>query len=106
VLVFTARDDEKLMGYNVFFVANNAHYKDSLQATQDILYLAPEYRGKMTGVRFIRWCDNELEDLGVEVVYQHVKARPELNFGPMLERIGYELVDLIYTKRLRPRTGE
>ena len=38
---FTMRDPEAgaLQGYAVFFVRRNAHYRASLQAMQDILYL-------------------------------------------------------------------
>jgi hypothetical protein len=35
---------------------------------------------------------------GIQVVYHHVKAAH--NFGKMLERMDYKLVDLIYAKRL------
>jgi hypothetical protein len=50
------------------------------------------------GGRFIKWCDEQLRAEGVAVVYHHIKAAH--NFGPMLERFGYELVDLIYSRRL------
>lgn len=95
--VFTARDEANtLIGYNIFFVHRNLHYKSSLQANQDILYIHPDKRG--FGMRFILWCDKELKTEGVQVVYHHVKAKHD--FGPMLERMGYNLVDKIYAKRL------
>jgi GNAT superfamily N-acetyltransferase len=98
--VFTARDeDRELVGYCVFFVRHNLHYKSSLQAVQDILFIRPDQRG--TGARLIKWCDEQLKKEGVQVVYQHVKAAH--NFGEMLERMGYEFVDLIYAKRLDKR---
>jgi GNAT superfamily N-acetyltransferase len=97
VRTYTARDDErKLVGYAVFFVRKNLHYKNSLQALQDILFIHPDRRG--FGVRFIIWCDRMLRMEGVQAVYHHVKEKH--NFGPMLERLGYQLVDLIYTRRL------
>jgi hypothetical protein len=95
--LYTVRDDGRLMGYAVFFVRPNMHYQGSIQASQDVLYLDPAIRGG-TGYRFIRWCDEQLRAHGVQAVYQHVKAKH--NFGPILERQGYELVDLIYAKRL------
>lgn len=94
---FTARDESgELLGYAVFFVRANIHYKASLQAVQDVIYIDKDRRG--FGHKFILWCDKELAREGVQVVYHHVKF--EHNFGAMLERIGYSLVDLIYTKRL------
>jgi len=97
--VFTVRDTTShvLLGYALFFVRNNPHYASSLQAVQDILFIRPEARGN-TGRRFIQWCDQRLTAMGVQAVYHHVKATH--NFGPLLERMGYKLVDLIYTRRL------
>lgn len=95
--VFTARDENKsLIGYAVFFVRKNMHYKNSLQAVQDIIFIKKDRRG--FGQKFILFCDSELKKRGVQVVYHHVKTKH--NFGPMLERNGYELIDLIYGRRL------
>lgn len=96
--VFTARDEDtkELLGYQVFFVNYNLHYRDSLQAIQDVLFVHRNHRG--FGSQFLMWCHEQLKKEGVQVVSQHIKK--EHNFGPMLERMGYELVDLIYLKRL------
>lgn len=98
VRLFTARDDGRLVGYAIFFVSQNKHYMQSMQAVQDILFVHPDHRGGLAGARLIRFCDAQLRDVGCQVVYQHVKSAH--NFGPLLERLGYELVDLIYAKRL------
>jgi hypothetical protein len=95
--VYTARDNEGvLVGYAVFIVRRNLHYSSSLQAIQDILYIAPTRRG--LGGYFIHWCDDRLKEEGVQVVYHHVKEAH--NFGALMERLGYELVDHIYARRL------
>lgn len=96
--VYTVRDSGKLVGYCVFSVGKNPHYDTSVQAKQDILFLSKELRGGMNGFKFIQWCDEQLHKEGVQVVYHHVKKSH--NFGPVLERMGYELVDLIYGRRL------
>ena len=85
-----------LVGYAVFFVRGNPHYKSSRQAVQDVLFLHKSARGN--GARFVAWCDHRLVEEGTEVVYHHVKAAHD--FGVMLERQGYELVDKVYAKRL------
>ncbi len=87
----------RLVGYALFFVRANPHYASSVQAVQDVLYIAPECRG-ITSYRFIRWCDEQLKAAGVEAVYQHSKAAHD--FGGLLEHQGYERVDIIYAKRL------
>lgn len=99
--VFTARDENGiLIGYNVFFIKHNLHYKSSLNALQDILFIHPDYRKGTIGTRLIKWCDEELRAEGVQVVYQHLKAKKELDFSALLERIGYHFVDKIYARRL------
>lgn len=95
--VFTARKEGKLIGYALYFLKSNAHYKGSLQASQDILFVHPEHRGKL-GMKLIKWCDAQLQAEGVQVVYHHVKTAH--NFGPLLERMGYQAVDIIFAKRL------
>lgn len=94
--VFTAREEGKLVGYSVYFVRSNPHYKSSIQANQDVLFIQKDKRG--FGRDFIKWCDEQLKNEGVQIVHHHVKKAHD--FGPMLKRMGYELVDLIYARRL------
>lgn len=100
---YTVRDESsKLVGYAVFFLVYNAHYADSYQALQDVIFLLPEYRKHYFGARFIDWCDTQLRGEGAQLSMHHVKVAH--NFGPLLERLGYELVDLIYARRLDKET--
>ena len=95
--VYTVRKEGKLIGYSAFFIRQHPHYKSSKQAVQDIIYVDPAHRGGV-GRRLIKECDELLKAEGVQVVYQHVKAAH--NFGPLLERMGYQMQDIIYSKRL------
>lgn len=98
--IYTARADDVLIGYAIYFVRRSLHYRDSLQAQQDILYLAPKHRSGGRGRALIEYADACLCQEGVQVVIQHVKHKRELNFGPLLKRIGYELMDELWTRRL------
>lgn len=94
---FTARtEDGELLGYQCFVIVKNMHYKDSVQALEDVLFVSKNRRG--FGHRFIKWSDEQLRAMGVQVVYRHVKKAH--NHGRILERFGYENVDLIFAKRL------
>lgn len=97
--LYTSRctDTDALIGYALFIVSTNVHYKSSVQAKQDVIFIDPTRRG--FGARFIIWCDNQLKNEGVEFVFHHTKAARD--FGPMLERMGYERIDYIYGKRLQ-----
>lgn len=96
---FTCREeDDQLIGYAIFFVNPNLHYSTSLQAVQDVIYIEKSQRGAGVGKEFISFCDDQLREGGCQVVYHHVKDKH--NFGQMLEKIGYSLVDHIYARRL------
>jgi GNAT superfamily N-acetyltransferase len=97
--IYTIRVEGALVGYAIFQVNLNLHYGDSLQAQQDVLYLDPRYRQGRLGWRFIAWCDEQLRANGVQVVRHHQKlAHPAL--GKILHRLGYEPVDMLWTRRL------
>ncbi len=96
---YTARENNELIGYAVFFVRNNLHYKSSLQAYQDIIYISKEKRG--FGRYFIKWCDDRLRELGVDVVYHHIKFAHD--WSKLLEVMGYEKQDILMSKRLQKK---
>lgn len=97
--IFTARKGHTLIGYAIYAVAHGMHYSNCLVAVQDVLYLDPAYRRGRVGWRLIEHADNVLQAEGVGVVVQHQKiAHPAL--GQLLERMGYEQQDIIWTRRL------
>ena len=103
--IYTARLDGNLVGYAVFFISTNGHYKASLQAVQDVIYLDPARRNSRIGLGLLDFCDAELRREGVQVVMHHVKlAHPAL--GRILSRKGYAPIDVIYAKRLDVREGQ
>ncbi len=95
---YTARIDGQLVGYFICFVQPNRHYKKSLQANQDVLFVVPEHRGSLVGYGLIRHAYRELKREGVQVVYQRSKAKR--NEGRLFERMGHELIDQVYAIRL------
>lgn len=86
-----------VVGYQVFFVMRHPHRRYSVEASQDILYLDPDVRKGLTGVKFIRWCDDQLIKEGVKAIFHQISARND--FGKIFERMGYELMDLSYAKK-------
>lgn len=97
--VFTARLEGRLIGYAVFVVNRNSHYRSSVQAVQDVLYVDPHERRGLTGLKLVKFADEVLRVEEVQVVYHHVKAKHPI-LGRLLGRLGYEVVDVIYAKRL------
>jgi hypothetical protein len=95
--VFTARRDAMLVGYNVFAMA--IHHQHGVRcAFHDTLFLHPSERRGTSGMRFLRFCDEQLQADGAFFVTQHVSAG--VNIKPLLERMGYQAAETIYIKRL------
>lgn len=97
--VYTARELGVLVGYSLYFVRSAPHYRGSIQAAQDILFLTPSVRKGHNGARFIKWCDSQLKLEGVQVVYMSVTHRGT-NFGDVLKHMGYISIETMYAKRL------
>lgn len=97
--VYTAREDGVMVGYVALFVHKGLHYQQSIQATQDVFYVDPDHRGKMLGVRLIKYVEGQLKGEGVQIITQHVKLKhPAL--GMLLERSGYTAVEKLFQKRI------
>jgi len=97
--VYTVRADRRLIGYAVFFVRPNLHYRQSVWAQQDVVFVAPEHRHRGVGQLLLAFAEGELRVEGVQVVVHHVKlAHPQL--GAVLQQLGYEPAETIYAKRL------
>ena len=99
VLVVTARDGKKLVGYIVHLVVESMHY-DLLVAHDDAHYLHPDHRKGWTGIRLIRACEAALKARGVDLIYYHQKIRSDLNKGKVFERMGYAATEILYAKRI------
>ena len=95
--VYTVRKHGELVGYAIYFVGAEVHYRSLKQATQDLIFILKEHRG-IFGRAFIRWCDEQLKAEGVNTVLCHVKV--DHDYGVVFERLGYTFVDKIYYRRL------
>lgn len=95
--IVTARDDGTLVGYFIMFVQRHPHYKSVMVAVEDIKFIAPKYRGG-TGLKMIKFAEALARRLGCKVIFQRSKAKSE--HGAMYARLGYDLMDEVYAKRL------
>ena len=95
--IFTVRDRRELVGYACYAVGTAPHYASSVQAVQDVLFLAPEYRRFSIGRRLVSQADRTLAAEGVQATYQHSKVAHPID--ALLKREGYEIVETIWAKR-------
>lgn len=96
--VYTARDMSKLVGYFVLIVNRSLHYKDHKFAVNDILFLDKDYRQGSTALRLLKFAERLLKDEGVSLVMVNTKVHQP--FDPLMERLGYNLIERIYSKNL------
>jgi|TARA_R110000772_G_scaffold227180_1_gene337831 GNAT superfamily N-acetyltransferase len=94
--VYTVRHYDKLVGYFIVIVKSHPHYKDNLVAVNDIIYIDPDYRKGLVGYRLIKFVEDSLKDLGVDLLVINTKAHKP--FDPLLERLNFELAERVYTK--------
>jgi hypothetical protein len=86
-VVFTARDEGNLVGYNAFFVQPHMHYAGLLVAQNDVFWLCEEVRRGTTALRFLRYSEDALKKMDVRKIVYHCKSSN--NFAPILYRLGF-----------------
>ena len=96
--IFTARYDNVLIGYFIVIIHVNLHYKDHLFASNDILYLHPDYRKGFAGIKLIKYAEKCIKEDGISVMTINVKEHK--SFGVILERLDYTPEETVYSKPL------
>jgi GNAT superfamily N-acetyltransferase len=97
--LLAVRNDDVLVGYYIGIVKPHLHYKSNLMAFNDVMYIKPEYRQGMVGVRIFKEIERTLKERGVEKMYTNTKAHHD--FGVILDRLGYRKAETIYTKVIK-----
>ncbi len=73
------------------------HSMSTVTAKVDALYLKPSARDGRIGYNMIKVADDYFTSQGVDEVHHAVPVKR--NFGRLLERLGYQQLELIYSKR-------
>jgi GNAT superfamily N-acetyltransferase len=92
----SVRNDGAMVGYFIGIVRPHLHYKDSLTSFCDVVFIKPEYRQGMVGVKLFKEVTKSLKERGIQKVYLNTKAHHD--FGVVLERLDYRKTETIYTK--------
>lgn len=97
--LLTARDEDtkQLIGYSAWFVKPHIHYRKTIVASNDVLFLHKDHRQGMTGIRLIKYSEQEMKKYAHKITW-HVKGEPD--FRPILHRLGYIDEDVIVGKML------
>jgi L-amino acid N-acyltransferase YncA len=96
LITFVARDENEVLGYAVFILHPHLHSRNLRIAVNDAVFLRKSNRAMGAGRQFLKYCDEELEKMGVQMINWHVK--PIRDFGPALESMGYVMHEKIYIR--------
>jgi len=94
--IYTARKDSgELIGYAFWFIATLTHYKQTLCAANDVVYVDEAYRGGV-GAKLLRFSETELKKLGVQTLSLHIKEI--LDWSPLAAALGFERTESTHQK--------
>jgi len=96
--VITCENNNEIIGYIIYFIGLNLHYKDCLLATEDIYYLKPEYRKGSTGIRMFKFAENYLKSIGVNMIKYSTKVH--LDNSRLFEFLKCEFTEKVFLKKL------
>lgn len=101
VLFVTLREQGKLIGYLVSFVAPGMHYKSCLTCTGDIFFVYPDRRGMEGGrLLFDVWL-KECKRRGVRLAQIGIKARHAKFARPLIEAMGFAETEIMFWQFLK-----
>ncbi len=89
--IVTARDSGRMVGYFISFIHHHLHYRSTLYAYNDILFVDPAYRRSTVTYRLFRYALGRLVDRGVQVAVIHMKVNHE--FRRLLRKFDFTLTE-------------
>lgn len=110
MLQFTARHDGKLVGNIRMYLFDDMHTQ-TLAAKEDTFFLLPEARKGAVAIKFWKFMEDSLRQLGVREIRTDSKVLYDQDgnltrdIGKLNRRLGYSHVSNGYLKRLEPIDG-
>lgn len=95
-----AYDGDELVGYSVSILnRGHLHYADLTTAMNDVLFVRQDYRGaSRLGLKLIRETERLAAERGAQLVLWHAKEHTAL--AGMLPRLGYEVQDVVFSRKV------
>lgn len=98
LLVLGAFRGDRLIGYSANIIASNLHYSDLVMCQNDVLFLVPEERKGMTGIRLIRETERLAKERGAMIALWHAKLGTSLD--KIMPKLGASVQDVMWRKVL------
>jgi len=95
--VVTARTHEdEMIGYSTYFIQPHPHYKGTMFASNDALFVRKDYRNSSVGYCILEKAEEMCKELGVQVMT--INSKVNLDFKPLMDRLGFNRVEYMYSK--------
>lgn len=98
LVMTTARDNDKLVGFTWYIMSPMLHHKTVKAAEADALVVDMHYRGKGIGKALYFYTEEILRALGVQYVVNHFRTC--YTAEPIFPKLGFSLRGYAYGKRL------
>lgn len=95
-LQFTVRDALGALAGNLAMYLGRSRHTGTVFAREDTLYFAPEHRGGMTVVAFLRYAEPVLRELGAREI--RVDSKLVNRADVLMRRLGYSSVSMQFVK--------
>jgi GNAT superfamily N-acetyltransferase len=92
-------DEGELVGYMITFLTPHVHYKETMYAQNDAIFIHPSHRKGGLAYKMLKVFEECMTNKGADVLHMHVKVY--LDFGSLLDRLGYTHEENIYRKKVR-----
>lgn len=100
LLIVTARDDGRLVGYWLGALLDHLHYRNAgVMGYTDMYFVLSEYRVGGAGVKLLTTVEDELRQRGAVKMYLSCKVHSD--HSQLFERMGFTKTDYMFTKRLK-----
>jgi hypothetical protein len=93
--IFTARDGVSLVGYAAFFVVKHPHHLAMRLVQNDILFLERPYRRGRNALRFIEFCEAQLQARADRIAWSVKQGH---DWSRLLAHRGYRADEVIYVR--------
>lgn len=91
---YAARHDSELVAYAIYCISPTLLQRRCEVARSVAVYVRPLWRKGYMPIKFLRYCTEQMEALGVNAISHHIDAA----HGVIFERIGYKKHETEYIK--------
>lgn len=96
-----ALDGEKIVGYMIGFITNYSFNEDAYYAADEMVYVIPEYRGKLVGKRILKAFQDWAKRKGcLEAVIGTISEIATERTKKLYSKLGFTEVGSLFRKRI------